>query len=347
MEYQNLNRKFILNLVVAILVLVLIYGFIRLISPFIFAIFLTVIFSIIYYPFYEFLLKKNINKNIVSFLSVIAIFLTIVIPFVFFGWMLFKEAKLVYPQTISYLINLKEINIPLPSFIPLSSSELKEIIITNMEEIQKTILKSGFNVLKNVFFFFVNMFVMFFTMFFIFKDGKNLLSWLIDIIPLENRYIERILNQFSLTVNSIIKGVIFTAFIQGVVASIGYYIFGLKSPFLLGFMVMFSALVPFIGTSLITIPVAIYSYFTMDFYLFLFIALWGVLVVGMVDNFVRPFLIGRSARLPIALIFLGIIGGIKTYGPVGIFIGPIFVSIIITLLEIYKEKISIKKNSNC
>ena len=71
--------------------------------------------------------------------------------------------------------------------------------------------------------------------------------------------------------------------------------------------------------------------------------IWGVFVVGLVDNIVRPVFIGKNAKLPVALVFLGIIGGLRTYGPMGLFIGPIFVSIIITILEIYKEDIKKKQ----
>ncbi|MCX7648004.1 MAG: AI-2E family transporter [Elusimicrobiales bacterium] len=341
MEYNSLNRRFILNVIVSILILIIIYGFIKLISPFILAIFLGIIFSVVYYPVYSFFINKKINENISAFLSVIFMFVTIVVPFLLFGWLLFKEAKMIYPQTIDYLNNnIYKMKLNIPSFIPFSSLDIKEILVTNLEEFQRAILKSGGGIIKNIFFFFVNFFVMLISMFFLFKDGKKLLNWLIELVPLENKYIERILMQFSVTTNSIIKGVLLTAFVQGIVAALGYYIAGLNSPIMLGFLVIFSALIPFLGTSMVTIPVAIYCYLTKDFTTTIFIFIWGMFVVGLIDNFVRPIFIGKNAKLPIALVFLGIIGGLKTYGPIGIFLGPIFVSVIITLLEIYKEKIN-------
>jgi predicted PurR-regulated permease PerM len=338
------NKKFIINILVSIFIALLIYGFIKLISPFIISIFFSIIFSIIYYPFYRKLIEKRIKETIASFITVILMVFTVILPFSVFFWLLFKEAKSIYPQLISYIdSNPFVFKLNLPQFIPLSSIDIKEIILANLDEIRKAITKSGIEIIRNIFLFFVNFFVMLVSMFFILKDGKRIILWLIDIIPFENRYIERILTQFALTTNAIIKGVILTAFVQGVVAIIGLYIINIPSPILFGAFVMIAALIPFVGTSIVTIPIAIYYYLNGDIYSGTFMLIWGMFVVGLVDNIVRPIFIGKNARIPIALVFLGIIGGIRTYGPPGIFIGPIFVSIIITILEIYKEDIKRKQ----
>jgi len=341
---MNLSKKFILNILVSIFILFLIYGFIRLISPFVISIFFSIIFSVIYYPLYKKLIDKKIKDSVASLITIFLMFITIVLPFSVFFWLLFKEAKNIYPELISYINNNPFVfKLNLPDFIPLSYIDIKEIVLTNLDEIRKVITRSGLEIIKNIFFFFVNFFVMFVSMFFMLKDGKKIISWVVEIIPFENKYVEGILNQFSITTNAIIRGIILTAFVQGIVAIIGLYIIGVPSPILIGAFVMMAALIPFVGTSVVTLPVAFYYYLKGDLYSGIFMFIWGVFVVGLVDNIVRPVFIGKNAKLPVALVFLGIIGGLRTYGPMGLFIGPIFVSIIITILEIYKEDIKNKQ----
>ena len=340
---MELNKKFILNIIVSIFILFIIYGFIKLVSPFIISIFIATIFSVVYYPVYKKLKRKKINETFASFLTVLLVFFTIVLPFSLFFWLLFKEAKIIYPQVVSYIDDgFFSFNIKLPDFIPISSIDLKEIILTNLNEIRSSITKVGIGIIKNIFFFFVNFFIMLISMFFMLKDGENIIKWFVDIIPFENRYIEGILNQFSLTTNAIVRGIILTAFIQGIVAMIGFYLVSFPSPVILGFFTMLSAMIPFLGTSVVTVPVVVYYYLREDILSSIFLLIWGVFIVSLIDNFLRPIFIGRNANIPVALVFLGIVGGLRTYGPIGLFIGPIFVSMLITVLEIYKEGIKKK-----
>ncbi len=337
----GINRKFVVNLVISIFFIFIIYAFIKLISPFIISLFLSLVFTVVFYPVYIFFKKKiSFNDNIAAFMSVLCLFFIFVIPLLIFGWLLFKEARLIYPSLVEYYSSFNFNKIKIPDFLPFSAHDIKEIIIANIDELRGTIIKSGGVFVKNIFFFFVNLFVMFISMFFFFRDGKKILSYLIEIIPFSNQSIERILNQFENSVNSIIRGIVITAFIQGVIAMLGFYISGLSSPVLLGAMVMFSALIPFLGTATVTIPIIIYCYFTKPFPIAIFLLFWNIFIVGLVDNLIRPILIGNYSKLPIGLVFLGIVGGIKSFGPVGIFIGPIFIALFITILDIYmREKV--------
>lgn len=339
----KINRRFVINIVMSVFFILMVYFFLKLISPFIISIFLAVVFTVVFYPVYLFfLLRLRMGQNISSFASVFFVFIIFVFPFIFFGWLLFKEARVIYPSLVDYFSNIDLNKVNLPSFLRFSASDIKDIISYNMDQIHKTIVKSGFLLIKNIFFFFINLFVMFISMFFFFRDGKNILAYLVDVLPFSNHSVERILFQFQNSVNSIIRGIIITAFIQGVIAAIGFYIAGISSPVLLGTFVMFSALIPFLGTGTVSIPFIIYCYFTKPLIITVFIFIWLIFIVGLVDNFVRPILIGNYSKLPIGLVFLGIIGGIKSFGPPGIFIGPVFIAVFITLIDIYiKDKKSI------
>lgn len=332
------SRKFILNIIVSVVILFLIYGFIVFVSPFLLSIFLSIVFTVVFYPIYKLYRKLKINDSIASFLSTISVLFIFIVPILSFGWLLFKEARHIYPAIVEHYNNMDLSKVKLPGFVPFSVYDIKEILTVNINEIQKQIVKIGGSVIKNIFLLFVNLSVMFISMFFFFRDGEKILDYFINIIPVSNENIEKILKRFEVSVNSVFRGIILTAFIQGLVAMFGFYIAGLSSPALLGLFVMISALIPFLGTSLVTIPIILYCYFTKTMGVTIFIIIWGFFVVGLVDNFIRPILIGNFAKMPIGLVFLGIVSGVKTFGPVGFIIGPIFIAVFMTIIEIISSK---------
>lgn len=329
-----ISRKFVLNVIVSVAILFLIYGFILFVSPFLLSIFLSIVFTVVFYPIYRLYLKTKINNTAASLVSTFTVLFIFVIPIFLFAWILFKEAKHIYPSIVENYNNMDLSKIKLPNFVPFSVYDIKDILTININEIQKQILKFGGSLIKNIFLLFVNLSVMFISMFFFFKDGKRILEYIIRIIPVSNENIEKILQRFEISVNSVIRGIILTAFIQGLVAMFGFYVAGLSSPALLGLFVMISALIPFLGTSTVTVPIILYCYFTKPIATTIFIFIWGFFVVGLVDNFIRPILIGNFSKMPIGLVFLGIVAGIKAFGPAGFIIGPIFVAVFVTIIEI-------------
>lgn len=341
-KFMNLNKKQVFNIFFVGILLILIYHMIRILSPFIAPIFLAVSFAIIFHPLNLYLRRKNFNVNIAAGLSTMSVFLVVIIPTLVFGWFLFKETRDLYPKTLAYLNGNPGINltIKLPDMLPLPDLDLKEIALKNVEGIQDKILKSGTRILKNIFFIIVDFFVMILTLFVIFRDGDKVMKWLIDITPMDSEHKHRLVNQFYLTVIAVVKGLLLTAVIQGIAGGIGYYIAGAPSPVLLGMFTSFSAIIPFIGTSTVWLPLSAGMFFFESHVSGIFIFLWGALVVGLLDNVLRPILIGREAKLPVFLLFIGIFGGLRIYGPLGLFLGPILVSMVITFLQIYREHIA-------
>ncbi len=345
---MKLNKSAIFNIFFIAILAILIYSLLKIIYPFFSPIFVALVLALLYYPINIHLRKKGFNDIVSAAIATLAVFITIIIPITFFSWNLLKESKELYPKTLSYLNNNQslELTIQLPSLIKSETLDFKEIALKNVEQIQNKIVNSGAKILKNVFFFLVDFFVMLFTLFFIFKDGDRFLKWMVELLPMDNAHIYMILNQFYLTVKAIAKGVLLTASIQGIIAGVGYYIAGISSTVLLGTMTAFSAMIPFVGTSLIWAPVAIGAFFFKSKAVGIFIAIWGFFVVSLLDNFLRPILIGRETKIPFFLLFIGLFGGLRIYGPMGLFVGPILVSMVSTFLDIYREQLKNKNQNN-
>jgi len=343
----NLDKKHIFNIFFISVLAILLYHLWKIFSPFITPLFLAVGFAIIFHPVNYFFKSKGLSINISALLTSLIALFVVIIPMLLFAWLLFKEAREIYPKTIDYLNKNESLNLTIkfPDILPLSELDLKEIALKNIEEMQEQIIKSGTKVIKNIFFVIIDFIIMIITLFVLSRDGDKIVKWILEITPMDIDYKHKILKQFYITIVAVVRGIILTAIAQGVMGAIGYYIGGVPSPVLFGALTSLSAIIPFIGTTTVWLPLSIAMYFLQSHISGIFIFLWGLLVVGLIDNILRPILIGQSAKLPVFLLFLGIFGGLKVYGPIGLFMGPILISMVITFLQIYKEHFSKIKNT--
>ena len=321
--------------------LFLLYQLLKILSPFLGAILVAGTLALIFYPGHLWIKSRlTANNNFASALSTLAVLLTVVLPLLVFGWLLLKESKEIYPKTNQWLYNFSQtgMDFRMPEGLrSLWDIDAGDVVLGNIKNLQENIMKSGGTILKNIFFFFVNFLVIIATLFAFFRDGERLLHWLIDLMPMDADHKYRIANQLYMTTIAVVRGILLTAGLQGLMGAIGYALAGVPAPILLGVLTFFAALVPFVGTGLVWIPLGAAFIFKNDMFTGVFILLWGALVIGLIDNIIRPILIGQKAKLPIFLLFLGIFGGLRVYGPIGIFMGPLLISCLIVFLQIYKE----------
>lgn len=320
---------------------ILLYQLLKIMAPFFGALLVAATLALIFYPYHCWVRRRLVeNRTAAAALSTVTAMLTVVLPLLVFGWLLWRESRDLYPQTSKFLTNIQqsELQIPLPeTFKTYWNLDLGDIVTGNLKTLQENITSSGAGLLRNLFFFLVGFMVILVTLFAFFRDGERFLHWFIDIIPMDQEYKHRIANQLYTTTLAVVRGLLLTAAIQGITGAVGYWLAGVPAPALFGMITTFAAMVPFVGTSLVWIPLSIAMFFWKGFKVGLFVLLWGSLVVGLIDNILRPILIGKEAKLPIFLLFLGIFGGMKVYGPLGLFLGPLLISCLIVFLQIYKE----------
>ncbi len=180
-------------------------------------------------------------------------------------------------------------------------------------------------------------FIFFIALYYLLRDGKRVRQMLIELSPLSDRDDEGVFDRLELAVNSVIKGNLTIALVQGFLTMIGFTLFGVPSAILWGTVAAVAALIPGIGTALVFIPAVAYLFFTGATPQALGLLAWGALAVGLVDNFLGPKLIGKGTHLHPLLILLAVIGGIMFFGPIGIFLGPLSLSLLFALLSIYAD----------
>jgi predicted PurR-regulated permease PerM len=157
-------------------------------------------------------------------------------------------------------------------------------------------------------------------------------------LPLQREHADALVDTAANTVNAVFRGVLLTALAQAALATAGYIVAGAPVPALLGFLTFVTALLPFVGAGLVWVTTALGLYLAGRTGAALGLALWGTLVVSLIDNFLKPFLIGRDSRLPMLWLFLAILGGLQTFGILGLLLGPAALALFLACARIVSQE---------
>ena len=183
----------------------------------------------------------------------------------------------------------------------------------------------------------LSFFIFFIALYYLLRDGKRVRQILIELSPLNDREDAGVFDRLELAVNSVIKGNLVIALVQGVLTTAGFMIFGVPNAILWGTVAAVAALIPGIGTGLVFIPAIAFLFFTEVPVAALGLFIWGALGVGLIDNLLGPKLVGRGMKLHPLLVLLSVLGGLMYFGPAGIFLGPLSLSLLFALLSIYAD----------
>jgi predicted PurR-regulated permease PerM len=159
--------------------------------------------------------------------------------------------------------------------------------------------------------------------FFLLRDGRSLIAWLAEATPLPGERVRQLLREFRTTARSVLGANFITGAVQATIATTGFFIAGAPSPIFFGLLTLFASLIPSVGTALVTLPVAGLVLLLGHPWKALFLALWALVVVGLIDNLLRPMLIKGGVQLHGALVFFSLLGALSAFGAVGLFLGPL------------------------
>ncbi len=192
-----------------------------------------------------------------------------------------------------------------------------------------------------VLWFLINSGILLVSLYFFLYDGPSMVRTMMELSPLDDRYELELLSQFDRISRAIVLATVLSALFQGLAAGIGYYFAGMPSLILLTALTATCALVPFVGPAIVWVPVCLYlAVFEENPLAAGLLAIWGVLVVGTVDNLVKVFVLHGQSQLHPLLALLSVLGGIQTLGPIGILVGPMVVVLLQTLLGILRTELT-------
>ena len=183
----------------------------------------------------------------------------------------------------------------------------------------------------------VQTFLVIFTMFYLFRDGDAIRKAATDMLPLERSQMRDVLGRTREVIGATVYGVIVIALIQGVLGGAIFWTLGLPSPLLWGVVMFFLSMIPMAGAFLVWAPAAVFLALTGEWIRAGLLVAWGVLVVGSIDNFLSPRLVGKRTRLHELLVFFSVLGGLEVFGVLGLVLGPVVVAITLALIEMVRQ----------
>ena len=183
--------------------------------------------------------------------------------------------------------------------------------------------------------FLLNLFVMLYAMFFFFKGGHKILERIFYYLPLSDEDETRMLARFTSITRATVKGTLVIGAIQGALAGVAFWVAGIDGAALWGTVMTILSIIPGIGAPLVWVPVVIVLFLNGQYLTATLLLVWCAAVVGTIDNFLRPVLVGRDAKMPDLLILIGTLGGLFLFGPIGFIVGPIICGLFLTVWDIY------------
>lgn len=330
-----------------ILLAVALYLVFSIFAPYLYAIILAVVFAVIFAPVHSWFERKiPRHKSLSALLTVLFVIVIVLVPLVFFGVQLSDEVKNLYDyvfqdsENIGFVGRLTDAaNNLMTNFSPFGfKAPVFDAVDTESYVLSTLAWARGHfgDVFSGLAKLFVNAFLFLIALYYFIKDGHKFKKEIIEISPFKDERDETIIDKLKLAVLSIVKGSILVSLMQGALAIIGFYIFGIPSPVLWGSIAIVAALIPGLGTSLVLLPAILYLFFTGASGAGLGLIIWGVVAVGLVDNILGPKLVEKGVKIHPFLILISAIGGIGYFGPLGFILGPIALSFLFALLDIYK-----------
>ena len=206
------------------------------------------------------------------------------------------------------------------------------------------IAAQALNIGQSTFDFIANLFVMLYLLFFLLRDEDALSKRIRNAIPLHAEQQRAFLLKFTIVIRATVKGDMLVALLQGALGGLIFWVLGISAPLLWAVVMAFFSLVPAIGAGLIWIPVAVYLLVTGAIWQGMVLIAFGALVIGLVDNFLRPILVGKDTKMPDYVVLISTLGGIATFGLNGFVIGPVIAAMFIAAWDIFSASREIAKN---
>lgn len=335
------NQSFLLLLVAVTLA----FGWI--LAPFYGAILWAIVVAVLFAPLYRRLQRRMGGRpNLAAAATVLIVIAMVILPLALIAASLLQEASSLYAKVQSGEYNfgayVQQVFDALPAW---ATGLLDRFNLTDLGKVRDS-LKAGLvkggqavapqalSIGLNTFDFIIGLGIMLYLLFFLLRDGKALAERIKQVVPLRADQKTALFGRFAVVVRATVKGSVLVAIAQGTLGGLAFWFLGIHAALLWAVLMAFLALVPAIGAGLVWLPVAIYLLATGAVWQGVSLILYGVLVIGLVDNLLRPFLIGKDTKLPDYLVLISTLGGIQVFGLNGFVIGPLIAAMFMVTWEI-------------
>ena len=315
------EKRFLLILVVVFLVLAFLV-----LRPYLDYIIFSIILVIVSFPLYR-KLKSKLNRHVSAVILIVFLLGLVIVPIMFVSVELFQQARGVISNLQPNIENLSE------RLHVLTGIDIKE----NLQSLSSNVisLTNIFTLIKTVSKILIGIFILLFSMFYFYLDGERVIEWIKKITPLrkENQYY--IFNHANQVTRALIIGIFFTALIQGFMGGLGFFIFGIPNAVFWGVVMMFLAILPFVGPYFAYIPASLFLMYKGNILAGAGLLIYSLILVSYLDDVIRSRIVRFKMKIHPLIIIFGVIGGIAFMGISGIILGPLILAIFLELVKVY------------
>jgi predicted PurR-regulated permease PerM len=342
MNAKILQPYFLLSLIAISSVLVFF-----IFRPFLIALVLAAIFATVLHPLYVRLLKHmHRSPGLAAFVTILVALVCILGPLTFVASQIVNDARSLYASlsggsgSQSLDAAFQFVNGAVATYAPhlsLSAADLSLSFDQYVKDGLQWLIQNLGGAFGSVARFLVTLFIFLIALYYLLRDGEKLTQLIVRVSPLSDTDDAAVFAQLRLSIQSIVRGSLVIALVQGVLTGIGFVIFGVPNSVLWGVVAAFSALIPGIGTSLVLVPGVLYLFATGAIPGAIGLLIWSAVAVGLIDNLLGPRLMGRGMQLHPLLVFLSVFGGLIFFGPAGVLLGPLCTSTLFAFLTLYQH----------
>jgi predicted PurR-regulated permease PerM len=304
--------------------------------------------AIVFTPLYR-RLRSSMGQrpNLAAFATVLIIVVLVILPLTLIAASVLQEAYGIYERVKSGELSVARYFRQVIDAMPAWATELFERFgLTNLGTVQERLfagLATGgqffaaqaINIGQSTLDFIVNLFVMLYLLFFLLRDGEELLRRVKNAFPLRADQQRALFTKFTVVIRATVKGDVVVALLQGALGGLIFWFLEIRPALLWAAVMAILALLPVVGTGLVWVPVAIYLLATGAIWQGVVLVLYGALVISLVDNILRPILIGKDTKIPDYVVLISTLGGIAAFGAHGFVIGPLIAAMFIAVWDIF------------
>src|SRR5665647_566008 len=330
-----------------LLIIAVSLAFAWILLPFFGAVLWGTVIATLFVPLHRRLLASTGQRqNLAAALTVVIIIAIVILPMTLIAASLTQEALSVYGKVQSGEMDpvrfFKQVHDASPAWASTlldrfgleSLGAVQEKLSAGLMAGSQYIATQALSIGQGTFDFIANLFVMLYLLFFLLRDEEALSRRVKDAIPLRAEQKRDFLLKFTIVIRATVKGDMLVALLQGTLGGLIFWFLGIGAPLLWGVVMAFFSLLPAIGAGLIWIPVAVYLLATGAIWQGVVLIAFGALIIGLVDNFLRPILVGKDTKMPDYVVLISTLGGLATFGLNGFVIGPVIAAMFLSLIHI-------------
>jgi len=304
--------------------------------------------AILFAPLHRKILARLHGRpNLAAVATLLVIVAIVIVPLIVIGALLVRQAAAVYEHLEAGSVDFRSYLLQVANALPdWATNILTAIGITNLDDLQARIasgLRAASELLagqlvalgQNTFSFVVGLFVMLYLLFFLLRDGDALARKINDAVPLRSEQRLALVDKFTTVIRAMIKGTLAVAGVQGALGGLIFWLLGIPAPALWGVVMGILSLLPAIGSPIVWGPVGIYLLATGDVWQGIVLLAYGALVISLVDNVLRPILVGKDTRIPDYVVLISTLGGLSLFGVNGLLLGPVIGALFLAVWDIF------------